>query len=99
MSFTLHIVPILVSDSTQRCWLVERTFDDRNLVRLVYATPDGTRYQQRERAATSLERSPVTAAVDVDAAALERTPDEETRDRYAGEASRTAEQYEPDEPI
>jgi len=26
-----------MSDSTVQCWLVERTFDDRNLVTIVYA--------------------------------------------------------------
>ncbi|MXV62642.1 hypothetical protein GS429_11310 [Natronorubrum sp. JWXQ-INN-674] len=89
-----------MSDSTVRCWLVERTFDDRNLVTIVYATPDGSRYQQRERSSTSLQTgSPVTAAVDVPEDELEPVSDEATRDRYATEVERTAEQYNPDERI
>ncbi|GAB7019224.1 hypothetical protein [Halostagnicola bangensis] len=89
-----------MSDSTERCWLVERTFDDRNLVTIVYATPDGSRYHQRERSAMSLQQgSAVTAAADIDADELEAVPDEETRERYAGEVERTAEKYDPDEEI
>lgn len=89
-----------MSDDTVQCWLVERSFDDRNLVTIVYATPDGDRYQQRERSATSLRNgSPVTAAVEIGADELEDVPDDETRERYAAEVERTAAQYEPDEAI
>ncbi len=89
-----------MSDSTERCWLVERTFDDRNLVTIVYATPDGSQYHQRERSAMSLRQgSAVTAAADIDAEELETVGDEETRERYASEVERTAEKYDPDEEI
>ncbi|TYL39477.1 hypothetical protein CV102_04050 [Natronococcus pandeyae] len=88
------------TDSTVRCWLVERTFDDRNLVTTVYATPDGSHYQQRERSATSLQNgSAVTAATEIPESELEAVPDEDTRERYAEEVERTAEQYDPDEAI
>jgi hypothetical protein len=88
------------TDSTVQCWLVERSFDDRNLVTIVYATPDGERYQQRERSTTALQTgSPVTAATEIPASELETVSDAETRERYAAEAERTAEEYEPDEPI
>lgn len=89
-----------MSDDTVRVWLVERSFDDRNLVTLVYATPDGRRYQQRERSATSLRTgSTVTAADDVDPSDLESVDDDETRERYAAEVDRTRSQYEPGDPI
>ncbi|WP_121744235.1 hypothetical protein [Natronorubrum halophilum] len=89
-----------MSESTVRCWLVERTFDDRNLVTIIYATPDGSRYHQRERSSTSLQTgSPVTAATAVPEAELEPVTDEETRERYASEVDRTAERYDPDDPI
>jgi len=66
-----------MSDSTVQCWLVERTFDDRNLVTIVYATPDGSRYQQRERSATSLQTgSTVTAAAEIPDDELEPVADE-----------------------
>ncbi|MCT9094897.1 hypothetical protein [Haloarchaeobius sp. HME9146] len=84
---------------TVQCWLVERTFDDRNLVTIVYATPDGERYLQQERSANSLTRNPVTAGKDVPAENLEATEDEATRERYEKEATRTAEQYDEDEAI
>ncbi|WP_255192290.1 hypothetical protein [Natronobeatus ordinarius] len=89
-----------MSESTVRCWLVERSFDDRNLLTLVYATPDGCRFQRRERSAAALRNGPpVTAAVEIEADALESVTDEETRERYAAEAARTAERYAPDGPI
>ncbi|WP_226483141.1 hypothetical protein [Natrinema amylolyticum] len=89
-----------MSDSTVQCWLVERTFDDRNLVTIVYATPDGSRYQQRERSSTSLRTGgAVTAATEIPEDELEPVTDEETRERYAEEVDRTAEQYDPDDQI
>ncbi|WP_267641390.1 hypothetical protein [Haloarchaeobius amylolyticus] len=84
---------------TVQCWLVERTFDQRNLVTIVYATPDGERFLQQERSANSLTRNPVTAGKTVPEENLEQTDDEATRERYAKEATRTAEQYDPDEAI
>ncbi|WP_276255300.1 hypothetical protein [Halomontanus rarus] len=88
------------SDSTVQCWLVERSFGQRNLVTTIYATPDGSRYHQQERSSTALRTgSGVTAAIDVDEEKLQPVADEETRERYATEAERTAEQYEPDDPI
>lgn len=95
-----RVEPSPMTDGTEQCWLVERTFDDRNLVTLVYATPDGSRYQRRERSAASLDAGgPVTAAAEIPADELERVSDEETRERYATEAQRTASEYEPDDPI
>ncbi|QLG49630.1 hypothetical protein [Natrinema halophilum] len=89
-----------MSDKTVECWLVERELGDRDFVTLVYATPDGSRYQQRHRSSTALRTgSEVTAAVDVPEAELERVPDAETRDRYAAEVERTADRYDPDDPI
>ncbi|WP_254766105.1 hypothetical protein [Salinilacihabitans rarus] len=89
-----------MSDSTVRCWLVEREFGDRDFVTIVYATPDGSRYQRRQRSSTALRTgSPVTAAVEVDEDDLAPVPDEETRERYAAEVERTAERYDPDDPI
>ena len=85
---------------TVECWLVERSFDDRNLVTIIYATPDGSRYQQRERSGTSLRTgSTVTAGAEIAESELEAVTDDATRERYASEATRTADQYEFDEPI
>lgn len=79
-------------------WLVERTFsdDELNLIILVYATEDGTRYHRRERALTSFSgpaRSTVAGmlAEPEDLGAVEDT---ETRERYAAEAKRMAGKYE-----
>ena len=89
-----------MSDSSVRCWLVERSFDDRNLVTTVYATRDGRKFRKRTRSEMALRRgSPVTAAVTVPEADLEGTPDGETRERYAAEADRVASDHDPDDPI
>lgn len=83
-----------------RLWLVERDYDDRNLISFVYATPDGERELRKELSVTLLRQrgEPMTAAVDVD--------DEETsvvdpadRERYAAEATKMCEQHAPDDPI
>ncbi|SEO60984.1 hypothetical protein SAMN04487948_103478 [Halogranum amylolyticum] len=86
---------------TVRLWLVERTYDDRNLITLVYATPDGERMLQKEIAATMMHQrgSAATAAIDVDPDRVSDTPDDETRERYQTEAERMAESYDPDEEV
>lgn len=82
-----------------RCWLVERDYDDKGLVRLVYATPDGRRSVMQERSAAMLGRTDVTAAIDVDPGRLEPVDDAETRDRYAAEAGRMADRHDPEESV
>jgi hypothetical protein len=87
---------------TVRVWLVERTYsdDEQNIVILVYATPDGTRYLRRERALTSFgDVRDTTAAVDAPPRNLGRVEDPEERDRYAAEARRMRERHEPDDLI
>jgi len=86
------------TEDTVRTWLVERSYDDRGLVTLVYATPDGERYVRREVAMNVLRRSPATAARDVERDTLELTPERE-RERYATEADRVRENNAPDEEI
>jgi hypothetical protein len=81
-----------------RTWLVERSYDDRGLVTLVYATPDGERYVRREVAMNVLRRSPATAARMVEAEALAPTPEDE-RERYVTEAERVRENNDPDDEI
>ncbi|WP_380675202.1 hypothetical protein [Salinigranum sp. GCM10025319] len=85
-----------------RVWLVERTYsdDEQNIIILVYATPDGERYYRKERALVSFsDRRETTAAVDVDPDSLGRVDEEETRERYAAEARRTRERYDPDDAV
>lgn len=82
-----------------RCWLVERAYDDKGLVTLTYATPDGESVYRRELAASAATGSTVTAAKNLRPAQLEEVSDEATRERYATEVERTAERYDPDEAI
>ncbi|MFW5963558.1 MAG: hypothetical protein ACOCQM_01740 [Natronomonas sp.] len=84
---------------SERVWLVERTYTDRDLVVLIYATPDGTRTLRKELAATMLQRTTVTAATDADPSNLEEVEDSETIDRYISEVERVRESHAPDDPI
>ena len=88
---------------TVRVWLVERTYsdDEQNLIILVYATPDGSRYFRKERALPSFTGAArkTSAALDVSADQLGTVEDQETRDRYATEAGRMATEYEPTEAV
>lgn len=83
-----------------RLWLVDRTYTDKGLVTLVYATTDGERQFRRQRSVNALRQSDgVTAATTVDPDDLQRVEDAETRERYAGEAARMAESHDPDETV
>lgn len=82
-----------------RCWLVEREYDDKGLVRLVYATPDGSQRLVSERSANMLRATEVTAAREVDPEQLDDVDDAEERERYAEEVERVRERHGPDDPI
>ena len=91
-----------MEDDEVRVWLVERTYsdDEQNLVILVYATPDGERYFRKERALTSFsDERDTTAALDVPADNLGVVDDPDSREQYAAEASRMADEHDPDGPI
>jgi hypothetical protein len=83
----------------ERLWLVERTYTDRDLVVLIYATPEGTEQLRKELASTMLQRTTVTAAIEADPEDLEPVADEETRERYATEVERVRSDHDPDDPI
>jgi hypothetical protein len=82
-------------------WLVERDYNDKGLIELVYATTDGERVRRRARAPAALQRrgSAVTAAIDADADTLDSVDDADLRERYAKEATRMADQHDPDEAV
>jgi hypothetical protein len=84
---------------TERCWLVERTYTDRDLVVVVYATPDGERSLRKELAASMLDRTTVTAAIEADPDDLTPVGDPESRSRYETEADRVRDARDPDEPV
>ena len=81
---------------TVRCWLVERTYDDKGLIRITYAPTDASGQHVTEKAAAS--DPDVTAAVELDPEKLDPI-DEENAERYAEEAERMAERHEPDESV
>ncbi|ESP89539.1 hypothetical protein [Candidatus Halobonum tyrrellensis] len=82
-----------------RLWLVEREYDTRQTVTLVYATPDGERRYRRQASVELLSRNPATAAVERDGDDAEAVTDAETRERYAAEASRMADRHGPDDEV
>lgn len=85
---------------TERVWLVERTYgSDEDLVILEYATADGRRHLRHQFSHRMLYERDVTAGKDVDADRLEEVIDKETRERYADEAARMAEQFDPKETV
>jgi hypothetical protein len=83
----------------ERVWLVERSYSDKGLVTLVYATTDGERRLRMQRSANMLQSTDVTAATDVDPDRLTAVSDPADRDRYAMEAERMRERHDPDEAV
>ncbi len=80
-------------------WLVERSYDDRNLISFVYATVDGQHQLRKELSMTLLQRrGPQTAAIEANESELS-TVDERNRERFATEAQKMAAEHEPDDQI
>lgn len=88
-------------DEDVQCWLVERTYTDRGLIDLVYATPAGDRVRRKQISATIMRQrgTEATAATTVAAADLEPVDDAETRERYRTEVERVRGQYDPDDEL
>ena len=84
-----------------RLWLVERSYDDRNLISFTYATVDGTRQLRKELSMTLLRRRsrPITAAIDVEDDEELGAVDDSDRERFAAEASKMASEHDPDDEI
>ncbi|SFC52392.1 hypothetical protein SAMN05444422_109225 [Halobiforma haloterrestris] len=80
-----------------RVWLVERGYNNRDLIVLKYATPDGERMFRKEVASQALET--VTAAKDVSPKNLGPIDEAGVQERYAAEATRMAEKHDPDDPV
>lgn len=58
-----------------RVWLVERGYNNRDLIILKYATPDGEQLFRRELASQAINVDTVTAAKDVSSTDLEAVAD------------------------
>jgi len=85
-----------------RVWLVQRAYSEevQNMLELVYATPDGgRRLHLQKMLSTPAQADTITAARDVRGEKLESVRDDETEERYAREAERMREKYEPDETV
>jgi hypothetical protein len=88
------------SEETVQCWLVERSsYGDERMVTLVYATLDGDRQLTKQLSTNLLMRTTVTAGKSVEPDRLESVDDADTRDRYATEATRMADQHDPDDEV
>ncbi|SDM37960.1 hypothetical protein SAMN04487949_1464 [Halogranum gelatinilyticum] len=87
-----------------RVWMVERTFsaDSPHILVTVYATLDGARYLQKERAFNRFGTDPgpvVTAALSVPDDRLTAVTDPDLRERYANEARRMRDRHDPDDAV
>lgn len=86
-------------EGAERVWLVERSVDDRDLVTLVYATPDGARVRRRQLSSAHLSGTEVTAAMRVEEDQLTPIEDPATRERYAIEVDRIRADHDPDDEV
>ncbi|MBV0902338.1 hypothetical protein [Haloarcula salina] len=88
---------------TERIWMVERTFsaDSPHILVIVYATPDGARYRQKERAFNRFGASApeVTAAIEASPDELRPVETADRRERYATEAERMRDRHDPDDAV
>lgn len=83
----------------ERVWLVDRTYTDKGLVTLVYATRDGESHLRTQLSEQMLARTDVTAARSVDPARLEPVTGDGERERFAAEATRMADRHDPDDAV
>jgi hypothetical protein len=91
-----------MSDDETRVWLVERAYSEevQNMLELVYATPNGERHLRLQKMLSSPHQADsITAAREVADEKLEPVRDDGTSERYAREAERMREGYEPDETV
>jgi hypothetical protein len=80
-------------------WLVDRQFDSKGLVRLTYATEDGTRMHTKELAEQRLVTGDgITAGREVEENALGESPADEV-ERFASEASKMAAEHDIDDAV
>ena len=93
------IIPMSNDDENIRVWLVERGYNDRDLIILKYATSDGDRIFRRELAAQAIDMDSVTAARDVSPSDLEAVDDPDLQERYEAEVDRMADDHDPDDTI
>ena len=85
-----------------RVWLVERAYSEevQNMLELVYATPDGSRMLHLQKMLSSPHQADtITAARDIPDEKLEPVREKEEAERYAREADRMREKYEPGERV
>ncbi|WP_423747582.1 hypothetical protein V5735_24265 (plasmid) [Haladaptatus sp. SPP-AMP-3] len=82
-----------------RVWLVERGYNNRDLIILKYATPDGERLFRRELAAHAVDMDSVTAAKNVSPDDLETVDDSSLQERYEAEVNRMSDKHDPDDSI
>jgi hypothetical protein len=91
------------AERTEQVWMVERTFsaDSPHILVIVYATPDGGQYLQKERAFNRFggQAPDVTAAIEVDPDDLRPVEDGERHMRYADEAARMMDRHDPDDTV
>ncbi|MFC7167196.1 hypothetical protein [Halospeciosus flavus] len=81
---------------TVQVWFVHREYTDKGMLSLTYATTDGEWVLERQQ---SMNAPDPTAAREADRDDLREVEDETDRERYATEATRMADRYDPDERV
>ncbi|MDZ7746586.1 MAG: hypothetical protein U5K28_08795 [Halobacteriales archaeon] len=81
-----------------QCWLVERSYGSRNLITLVYATPDGERQNRKEMPITAIRNGAVTVTAATDVAEENLTAADDP-DRYRQEVERVRRDHDPDDEL
>ncbi|MWG33749.1 hypothetical protein [Halomarina oriensis] len=84
---------------TVRVWLVERGYNNRDLIILKYATPAGERVYRKELSVHAVDTSTVTAAKDVSEDDLSSVDTAETQQRFAEEVKRMQSKHAPDDTV
>jgi hypothetical protein len=82
-----------------RVWLVERGYNNRDLIVLKYATPEGDRVFRRELASQAVDADTVTAAKDVSLDDLGTVDETDVQERFAAEVARMADEHDPGDPV
>jgi len=90
----------MTDEETELVWLVERSYGhDEDLVTLVFASTDGHFQLKKQLSHNMLYNRTITAARAEPHAKLDAVRDDETRERYAAEASRMAGKHDPDDAV
>lgn len=81
-------------------WLVDRTTTEKpSLITHIYATEDGKHQYMEERSISGTDAVETPAGLEVDRSEVRGVEEEDQREQFSAEASRMAEDHDPDDVI